>query len=97
MIIREHTPTIARVESASKLSSRIVLFGGNGDLSRRMLFPSLYLLDRDGLLPEGLSIVAVDRSISETEPLREDLQKIVASNPQVQNIDTQVWHRGRLG
>ncbi len=81
------------MENDGQLSSRIVLFGGNGDLSRRMLFPSLYLLDRDGLLPAGFSIVAVDRAIPETEPLREGLQKIIASSPQVQNLDAQVWQR----
>ena len=81
------------MENDGKLSSRIVLFGGNGDLARRMLFPSLYLLDRDGLLPESFSIVAVDRAIPETDALRDGLQKIVAASPQVQNIDAQVWQR----
>jgi glucose-6-phosphate 1-dehydrogenase len=28
-----------------------VIFGATGDLARRMLFPSLYFLDADGLLP----------------------------------------------
>ena len=32
----------------------IVLFGGAGDLALRMLFPSLYFLDADGFLPDGL-------------------------------------------
>jgi hypothetical protein len=35
----------------------IVLFGGAGDLSRRMLLPSLYHLRKDGRLPEDFSIV----------------------------------------
>ena len=30
----------------------VVLFGATGDLARRMLLPSLYGLDADGLLPQ---------------------------------------------
>ena len=36
----------------------IVLFGGTGDLSRRMLLPSLYHLNQDGRLPKNFSIAA---------------------------------------
>ena len=36
----------------------IVLFGGTGDLVRRMLLASLYFLDVDGFLPKGFRIVA---------------------------------------
>jgi glucose-6-phosphate 1-dehydrogenase len=36
----------------------IVLFGGTGDLSRRMLLPSLYQLHHDGRLPNEFSILA---------------------------------------
>jgi len=32
----------------------LVLFGGGGDLAMRMLLPSLYFLEHDGLLPDGL-------------------------------------------
>ncbi|MEO8724261.1 MAG: glucose-6-phosphate dehydrogenase [Sphingobium sp.] len=39
----------------------LVLFGGTGDLAQRMLLPSLYFLDQDGLLPEGLQIFATAR------------------------------------
>jgi glucose-6-phosphate 1-dehydrogenase len=39
-----------------------VIFGATGDLARRMLFPSLYFLDADGLLPDGLRIIGAARS-----------------------------------
>ena len=39
-----------------------VIFGATGDLARRMLFPSLYFLDADGLLPPGMRIVCAARS-----------------------------------
>ena len=45
----------------------LVLFGGGGDLAMRMLLPSLYFLERDSLLPDGLKIIAAARS-EETVP-----------------------------
>ena len=42
--------------------STLLLFGATGDLARRMLLPSLYGLDADGLLPDGLRIIGTARS-----------------------------------
>ena len=42
--------------------STFLMFGATGDLARRMLIPSLYALDSDGLLPPGLRIVGTARS-----------------------------------
>jgi glucose-6-phosphate 1-dehydrogenase len=43
-------------------ASGLLLFGATGDLSRRMLLPSLYALHDEGLLPPGLKIVGTARS-----------------------------------
>jgi len=43
-------------------SEKLLLFGATGDLSQRMLLPSLYGLAADGLLPSGLAIVGTARS-----------------------------------
>ena len=40
----------------------LLLFGATGDLTRRMLLPSLFGLDADNLLPDGFRIVATARS-----------------------------------
>src|SRR3954453_7350227 len=40
----------------------LVMFGATGDLARRMLLPSLYGLDSDGLLPDGLRILGTART-----------------------------------
>ena len=40
----------------------LILFGATGDLSQRMLLPSLCALDAEGLLGEGLEIVGTARS-----------------------------------
>src|SRR5437870_8434693 len=42
--------------------STLVMFGATGDLARRMLLPSLYGLDSDGLLPDGLRIIGTART-----------------------------------
>jgi glucose-6-phosphate 1-dehydrogenase len=40
----------------------LILFGATGDLSQRMLIPSLFHLWRDGLLPPGLALVGAARA-----------------------------------
>lgn len=41
---------------------KLLLFGATGDLSQRMLIPSLYGLHSDGLLPKDLTITGTARS-----------------------------------
>ena len=50
--------------------STLLLFGATGDLARRMLLPSLYGLDADGLLPAGLRIVCTARTELSSEDYR---------------------------
>ena len=40
----------------------LVLFGATGDLAKRMLWPSLYALDRDGLLPKKFQLIGAATS-----------------------------------
>src|SRR6476659_2918820 len=42
--------------------STLVMFGATGDLAGRMLLPSLYGLDSDGLLPDELRIIGTART-----------------------------------
>ena len=56
----------------------IVIFGATGDLARTMLFPSLYFLDADGLLPADLAIVGSGRSDMADGDFVEQLHKSVA-------------------
>lgn len=48
-------------------SPAFVLFGATGDLSRRMLLPSLYYLHMEGLLQPGQKIIGSSRSERTTE------------------------------
>ena len=41
----------------------MVLFGATGDLAKRMLWPSLYALDKDGLLPKTFQLIGAATSV----------------------------------
>ncbi|HET6969626.1 MAG TPA: glucose-6-phosphate dehydrogenase, partial [Phenylobacterium sp.] len=69
----------------------IVLFGGTGDLARRMLLPSLYFLDLDRFLPEGFRIVATARAELTREAFLDEAHKILAARPE--GLDEAVWAR----
>ena len=45
----------------------LVLFGATGDLAKRMLWPSLYALDCDGLLPKQFQLVGAATSVLSDE------------------------------
>jgi glucose-6-phosphate 1-dehydrogenase len=55
---------------ANKVST-LLMFGATGDLARRMLLPSLYGLDSDGLLPEDLRIIGSARTELDDSTFRE--------------------------
>jgi glucose-6-phosphate 1-dehydrogenase len=51
-------------------ASLLVIFGATGDLAQRMLLPSLYALERDRLLGEGVQVLGTARSALSTEAFR---------------------------
>ena len=55
--------------------STLVLFGATGDLARRMLLPSLYGLDSDGLLPSDLRIIGTARTDLDDAAFREKAEE----------------------
>lgn len=48
----------------------IVIFGANGDLSKRKLLPALYHLFVEGLMPERFSVIGTSRSEVSTDEFR---------------------------
>ncbi|MBL8559436.1 MAG: glucose-6-phosphate dehydrogenase [Hyphomonadaceae bacterium] len=70
----------------------IVIFGATGDLARRMLFPSLYFLDADGLLPKDLRIVGAARSPLRDSDFRAEVEKAVRERADAP-LDPEVWKR----
>jgi glucose-6-phosphate 1-dehydrogenase len=55
------------------VSARLVVFGGAGDLMRRLLLPALAELQLHELLPDGLAVVAVGRSEKSSEVFRDEM------------------------
>jgi len=58
----------------------LLLFGATGDLARRMLLPSLYGLDADGLLPHNLKIIATARTKHDDAAYRDIARKALAEH-----------------
>lgn len=52
-------------------STNLLLFGATGDLSRRMLLPSLYGLDAEGLLAPDMNIIGTARSHLDDDGFRD--------------------------
>ncbi|PZO04284.1 MAG: glucose-6-phosphate dehydrogenase [Alphaproteobacteria bacterium] len=72
----------------------LVLFGGGGDLAMRMLLPSLYFLDLDGLLPDDLKIIGAARSEeSPAEYIARVRQSVEAKARADKAWDETVWAR----
>ena len=71
----------------------LLLFGVTGDLSRRMLLPSLFGLDADGLLPAALEIVGTARHAIGDEGLRAEAEKALAGVVADRKLDRAVLDR----
>src|SRR4051794_20125316 len=76
------------------MQTSVVIFGATGDLSLRMLYPSLYFLDADGFLPEGLRIVGAARSVVEPEAFISRVEAAVRERADGHWSDA-VWARFR--
>ena len=55
-----------------------VIFGASGDLSKKKLFPALYRLDRDGLLPRNSCILGAARTTMDQGAFRGLMRDAVA-------------------
>ncbi|QBX36433.1 glucose-6-phosphate dehydrogenase [Brevundimonas sp. S30B] len=72
----------------------LVLFGGGGDLAMRMLLPSLYFLERDGLLAEGLKIIGAARSEETAEEYVAKVREAVQPRAEAADAwDAEAWSR----
>ena len=72
----------------------LVLFGGGGDLAMRMLLPSLYFLEHDGLLPDGLKIIGAARSDETTAEYISRVRQSVEAKARADHAwDAAAWAR----
>jgi glucose-6-phosphate 1-dehydrogenase len=83
----------ATVSSRQAPPATIAIFGGGGDLTKRLVMPALYNLIRAGKLPDGLSITGVDiddqTDASWRNNLTEMMQIFVRAGGGA--IDVQAW------
>jgi glucose-6-phosphate 1-dehydrogenase len=74
----------------------MVIFGANGDLTKRLVVPALYNLSKSGLLPPHFALVGVDHNAKTAETWRSDLhgflEQIGGSGPEGK-IDQESWDR----
>ena len=73
--------TLATVlgKAAPAPPSTLVIFGAGGDLTKRLLMPSLYNLRAAGLLHDGFRVVGVDRLDLTDDGFRENLTTMMES------------------
>ncbi len=97
-------PSVLR-RAAPAPASTLVIFGANGDLTKRLLLPSLYNLTGAGLLPEGFGVIGLDHNERDDETYRRQLGEAMQSfvtdkggEFAANGIDQQAWEclRGRL-
>jgi glucose-6-phosphate 1-dehydrogenase len=70
----------------------LLLFGGQGDLSRRKLIPSLYRLETAGLIAPETAIVGVDRGELADEGFVAQVRENLATF-MMEGVDAAVWER----
>src|ERR1700730_17600953 len=78
----------------------MVIFGAGGDLTKRLVLPSLYILSRTKVLPEKFVLIGVDLAEATAESWRDhlyDMLKSFAGNAaaefHVDQIDQAAWKR----
>jgi glucose-6-phosphate 1-dehydrogenase len=75
----------------------IVIFGANGDLTKRLIVPALYNLARTGLLPQRLALIGVDHNDKTSEQWQTALHDFLGSTlnrggeGDLVNVDETLW------
>jgi glucose-6-phosphate 1-dehydrogenase len=78
----------------------MVIFGAGGDLTKRLVMPSLYNLLRTNVLPENFALIGVDLAAGTAESWRDNLYEMLKSfvgnataEFDVDHIDEAEWQR----
>jgi glucose-6-phosphate 1-dehydrogenase len=69
----------------------VVIFGANGDLTKRKLLPALYRLAYDRRLSAGFAVVGISRTPMSDEAFREKMLEAVKQFSEDTNFDENVW------
>jgi len=68
-----------------------VIFGANGDLTRRKLMPALYRLAYDRRLSAGFAVIGISRTPLSDDQFREKMQEAVKEFSEDTRFDEDVW------
>jgi glucose-6-phosphate 1-dehydrogenase len=69
----------------------IVIFGANGDLTRRKLMPALYSLALDRRLPPGFAVIGTSRTPLSDDQFREKIRGALAEFLHDVPLDEELW------
>jgi len=68
-----------------------VIFGANGDLTKRKLLPALYRLAYDRRLSTGFAVVGISRTSLSDDQFRENMKAAVKEFSEDTDLDEDVW------
>lgn len=71
----------------------LVIFGASGDLTQRLLIPSLYNLSRNQLLPEPFAVIGVARRDMTNEDFRHAARQALEVSTRVGDVDPDLAER----
>src|SRR5947209_11904690 len=69
----------------------VVIFGANGDLTKRKLLPALYRLAYERRLSSGFAVLGISRTPMTDDQFREKMSESVAKFLEDSPFDKQVW------
>jgi len=74
----------------------LVIFGAAGDLTARLLLPSIYNLKQSGLLPENFAIIGVARAEKDDAAFRDELKEALSKFVKDSTEDNREWLAKRM-
>ncbi len=92
----ENTEAMPRPDPAPPCA--LVIFGASGDLTKRLLMPAIYNLERMGLLPDNFYLMGVDHNERTVDAylaiLKEALEVFAKTRgTQAEELDTKAWEK----
>jgi glucose-6-phosphate 1-dehydrogenase len=69
----------------------LVIFGAAGDLTQRLLIPSLYNLAAHNLLPENFALVGFARNEMSDESFRQTMHNAIQQSARVGKVEPAIW------
>src|SRR4051794_29292787 len=69
----------------------VVIFGANGDLTKRKLLPALYRLAYEGRLAPGFAVVGLSRTAMSDDQFRDHMRESVEKFLEDSPFDEELW------